>query len=152
MPEAKSDAPARGQMLSRHPSKVAQTLLSDFESGRMTREIYADPYVVRHCYEDFDKLKTLSKPIPTSGPGPRWADVTTESVRVIDGGEAITVLLVNRIRTMDGREFLHQSASVNSLNAEGKICRSEAYYDPHEQRRDAFLREHLAMYDGVVES
>ena len=69
---------------------------------------------------------------------------------MIDGDGAVTVLLSNRIRTQDGREFLHQSASISFVNAEGKIYRSEAYYDPHEQQRDAFLREHLAMYDGVV--
>ncbi|MDB5425497.1 MAG: hypothetical protein JWQ29_2913 [Phenylobacterium sp.] len=142
--------PLKGRMLSRNPSAVALALMAEYETGRTSREIYADPYVVRHCYEEFDKLKTLSGPPRPPAPTPRWASVTAERLDVIDGDGGVTLLTTHRIRTSDGREFLHQSALVHLLDAEGKIYRVEAYYDPAEQRRDAFQREHVAMYDGVV--
>ncbi len=141
----------KGHMLSKNPSKTAQILLSDFESGGRTKDIYTNPFVVKHNYETFEKYTYLDRPSGSAGgAGPRWKATKLERLIVLDGGGAITVLMTHRITTQDGREFVHDSASVSFVNDEGKIYRQEAYYDPHEQQVDAFTREHLKMYGGVV--
>lgn len=150
---AEAAEPFKPQMLSANPSKVAQTLMSDYATGKTTKEIYTDPHIVWHSYEGFDKLRRFDKPAPASPPptgrrGSRYADMKIERVQVIDGGNAVTVLMSTRLKTVAGREFVNEAASIHFLNAEGKIYRVEAYYDPTEQRMDSFYREHMQMYDG----
>jgi len=145
-------APVTGEMLSRNPSNVAQTLMADYATGAFSKALYTEPHVVWHSYEGFDKLRRLDKP-PAPGPRPpsRYADVQPERLQVIDGDGAVTVLLTSRVKTLRGHVFRNQAAMVHLLNDEGKIYRVEAYYDAQEQQRDSWLREHVSMYDGVPE-
>jgi hypothetical protein len=138
----------KGQMLTKNPSKTAQILMADFESGKRTKEIYTDPYVVKHNYETFEKYSSFAQ--PPSGPFTPAYKSKIEQIRVSDGGSVITVLLVARLTATDGREVLHPSASISFVNDAGKIYRQEAYYDPHFLQVESFNQEHLKMYSGLV--
>jgi hypothetical protein len=41
---------------------------------------------------------------------------------------------------------------VHFFDAEGRIFRVEAYYDPRELERDAWYRQHMLPYEGMPTS
>jgi hypothetical protein len=140
----------RGEMLSRNPSKVAQAILAHFEGAPQPEEWFTEPYISWHSFEpDVEKIKRLHKPEAAAWPERPYAKSVYERVQVIDGDAAVTVLRTTKITTYSGREFKIEAAMIHLLNAEGKIHRVEAYYDPRELERDAWARVHLAMYDGA---
>src|SRR5271154_5370486 len=136
-------------MLSRNPSNVARRLMEHFEGAPEPAECYTEPHIVWHSYEGFDKIKKLDKAPSREARPARYAESGYERIQVIDGDGAVTVLLTTKVKTFEGREFKGEAAMIHLLNAEGKIHRVEAYYDPRELERDAWIRVHLPLYDGV---
>jgi hypothetical protein len=141
----------KGEFLTRNPSAVAKALCAHFEGAPEPAEFYTEPHIVRHSYEGFDKIRRLGKSAPSAARVSQkaYAESYYERIKVIDSEAAVTVLLTTKVRTHMGREFRIEAAMVHLLNETGKIYRVEAYYDPRELEREAWLGAHLAMYDGV---
>lgn len=146
-----ANTPAKAEFLAAHPSAVAQALAAHFEGAPEDPDFYTEPHLVRHSYEGFDKIRKLRKPGPVGAGRSQapYAESYYERIRIIDAPSAVTVLVTTKLKTHMGREFRVESAMVHLLNADGKIHRVEAYYDARDLEREAWLREHLTLYDGI---
>jgi hypothetical protein len=137
----------------RKPVQVAEALRRYFEEGFEEPDLFTNPYLAWHCYDELDKI---ARPHSLkSGDGDPETNIVTKlfagyaRVRVYGGDASVTALLTTEVMRANGTTFNLHVCLVHFMDSEGRVNRVEAYYDPRELERDAWYRMHMLPYEGM---
>jgi hypothetical protein len=142
--------------MARTPAQVAQAVRRYFAEGVEEPDLFTNPYIAWHCYDELDKIARPNS--LKSGDGDSNKNIVTQlfsrytRVEVFGGDSTVTCLLTTEVNRANGTTFLLPACMVHFFDAEGRIFRVEAYYDPRELERDAWYRQHMLPYEGMPTS